>query len=151
MINKQVLSTNQFAYSGASAALQIAHSGRKASTYAPWLTDALTAKPPFKTSMLAPPEANGWTDVWAPSSLACVRIGHFRVKVEDMADCLFWVGFDRYDEKHATPSEMSLHDIETVKHAFVDAARRAMTAGYDVLESKLQYLTGWFAISNSPV
>ena len=43
---------------GAVAGIQLAHAGRKASTYAPWLMDGLISPPPIPLDMsTCPPEA----------------------------------------------------------------------------------------------
>lgn len=101
---------------GALAGIQLAHSGRKASTYAPWLTDGLISKPPIdvKGHVAVPPEAGGWLDVWAPSAIP-------------------------FNEQHADPHEMTLEQIEEVTQAFVDSTRRADEAGYDVVESAFAF------------
>jgi 2,4-dienoyl-CoA reductase-like NADH-dependent reductase (Old Yellow Enzyme family) len=39
-----------------------------------------------------------------------------------------------YNENHAMPKEMTLEDIEELKQDFVDAAKRAVAAGFDVIE-----------------
>jgi len=84
------------------AGIQLAHAGRKSSTYAPWLRDGLVSPPPFKKgdSNTCPPEAGGWTDVWAPSAIP-------------------------FDENHITPIAMGQKEIDQVKKGFVDATKRA--------------------------
>lgn len=39
-----------------------------------------------------------------------------------------------FNEDHATPREMTLEEIEELKQDFVSACRRAVTAGFDVIE-----------------
>lgn len=39
-----------------------------------------------------------------------------------------------FDAKSRTPREMDIDDIENVKNSFVDAAKRAAEAGYDIIE-----------------
>lgn len=39
-----------------------------------------------------------------------------------------------WNEDHATPKEMSLSDIEDLKTAWVASLKRALTAGFDVIE-----------------
>ena len=39
-----------------------------------------------------------------------------------------------YNEKHATPKEMTKKDIESLKKAWVASVTRALTAGFDVIE-----------------
>ncbi|PKQ25297.1 MAG: oxidoreductase [Actinobacteria bacterium HGW-Actinobacteria-4] len=81
---------------GAAAGIQLAHAGRKASTYREWSGRGSQ-----------PADAGGW-ETLAPSPVA----------------------FDGY----VAPREMSVADIEAVVTAFGQAARRALDAGFDVLE-----------------
>jgi 2,4-dienoyl-CoA reductase-like NADH-dependent reductase (Old Yellow Enzyme family) len=96
---------------GAKAGIQLAHAGRKASTYAPWLTDGLVSPPPvhLNGSRTAPPEVGGWDDVWAPSAIP-------------------------FSEGYPMPQEMTEADIQTTIDAFVAATKRADQVGYDVVE-----------------
>ncbi|NMO88194.1 NADH:flavin oxidoreductase/NADH oxidase [Actinomycetospora sp. TBRC 11914] len=81
---------------GATAAMQLAHAGRKASTIRPWEgSGPVTA------------DDGGWTPV-APSAEA----------------------FADYTEPHA----LSLDEIAALPGAFAAGARRALTAGFDVVE-----------------
>ncbi|KIQ07546.1 NADH:flavin oxidoreductase/NADH oxidase [Curtobacterium flaccumfaciens] len=82
---------------GAAAGIQLAHAGRKASTYRPW--DA--------THGTVPADQGGWTAV-APSAVA----------------------FDGYD----VPRELAVEDIRVVALAFAQSARRAVEAGFDLVE-----------------
>jgi len=82
---------------GAAAGIQLAHAGRKASTYRPWDT----------THGTVPADQGGWTTV-APSAVA----------------------FDGYD----VPRELALEDIRVVALAFAQSARRAVEAGFDLVE-----------------
>lgn len=82
---------------GALIGVQLAHAGRKASTWWPWA--------PERGSV--PAEDGGWTTV-APSSIA----------------------FDGF----ADPVALDTAGIEAVVTGFADAARRALDAGFDVLE-----------------
>jgi 2,4-dienoyl-CoA reductase-like NADH-dependent reductase (Old Yellow Enzyme family) len=77
--------------------MQLAHAGRKGSTYKPW-----------GGSGAIPPRDGGWVPV-APSTLA-------------------------YSETYPTPREMSTEEIRAVIDAFAQAARRALEAGFRVLE-----------------
>lgn len=88
---------------GAKAGIQLAHAGRKASTLAPWL-DTSTMSANVKTHTATTGAANGWEDVWGPSSLP-------------------------FAEGYPTPVEMTLKDIETVKKAWGEAVERAEAAG----------------------
>ncbi|KAA8894040.1 FMN-linked oxidoreductase [Sphaerosporella brunnea] len=66
--------------------------------------------PWLSTGDVATKEQNGWPDnVYGPSAIP-------------------------YNERHAMPKEMTKADIERVKQAFVDATRRAVKIGYDVIE-----------------
>lgn len=77
--------------------VQLAHAGRKASTYRPWATDSGTV-----------PEPDGGWQTVGPSNIP----------------------FDGLE----APSHMSRGDIANTVQAFVDAARRADRAGFDVVE-----------------
>ncbi|KAI1107707.1 FMN-linked oxidoreductase [Jackrogersella minutella] len=94
-----------FAHSqGQKIGIQLAHAGRKASTVAPWLI------PQGARSAVAAPEDNGWGDnVWAPSAV-------------------------RFGDDYAEPKAMTVEDIKALVQAFRDAARRAVEAGFDVIE-----------------
>jgi len=83
---------------GATAGIQLAHAGRKASTWPAWGT-------PERGSV--PAEQGGWTAL-GPSPIA----------------------FPGYAE----PDALDLAGIQTVVADFAAAARRAVTAGFDVLE-----------------
>jgi 2,4-dienoyl-CoA reductase-like NADH-dependent reductase (Old Yellow Enzyme family) len=82
---------------GATTAIQLAHAGRKASTYRPFASEHGSV----------PAAEGGWQTV-APSA----------------------VPYPGY----AVPTELDLAGIDTVVDDFVAAARRAVTAGFDVLE-----------------
>lgn len=82
---------------GAHAGIQLAHAGRKASTWWPWA--------PERGSV--PAAEGGWTTA-APSAIA----------------------FDGFD----APVALDLAGIDRVVEAFAVAARRAVDAGFDVLE-----------------
>lgn len=80
-------------------AIQLAHSGRKGSTFPPYISrDAL------------PVDQGGWDDIIGPSPIA------------------FGAGNDR------VPKEASLEDIAAVRRAFVAATKRAIEAGFQVIE-----------------
>lgn len=82
---------------GAIAGIQLAHAGRKASTWWPWAPDRGSV----------PASEGGWTTV-APSEVA----------------------FDGF----AMPSALDADGIDRVVDAFATATRRALDAGFDVLE-----------------
>ncbi|KAI1456928.1 FMN-linked oxidoreductase [Annulohypoxylon moriforme] len=94
-----------FAHSqGQKIGIQLAHAGRKASTLAPWLM------PEGSSRAVATAESGGWPDnVWAPSTI-------------------------KFSEGHAEPKAMTVEDIKTLVQAFKDAAKRAIAAGFDVIE-----------------
>lgn len=82
---------------GATAGIQLAHAGRKASTYRPWSEHRGTV----------PSEEGGWTAV-GPSAIA-------------------YPGY-------AVPTALDTAGIERVVSDFAAAARRAVAAGFDVIE-----------------
>ncbi|WP_281887148.1 NADH:flavin oxidoreductase/NADH oxidase [Agromyces rhizosphaerae] len=82
---------------GALAGIQLAHAGRKASTYRPWAAERGSV----------PVDEGGWETV-APSAVA----------------------FDGY----AVPTALTLDGIAEVVAAFAASARRAVDAGFDLLE-----------------
>ncbi|NBB08398.1 NADH:flavin oxidoreductase/NADH oxidase [Pseudomonas sp. SLFW] len=83
---------------GAVAGIQLAHAGRKASTWRPWLG---------KQGSI-PADQGGWTP-WGPSKIA-------------------------FDPKHTPPTPLDTPQIKEVVEAFVAAAKRALTAGFSVVE-----------------
>ena len=82
---------------GSLAGIQLAHAGRKASTWRPWADERGTV----------PVSAGGWRTV-APSAVA-------------------FEGFE-------PPAALDAAGIDAVVSAFATAARRALDAGFDVLE-----------------
>lgn len=71
---------------------------------------ASTVAPWLSAGAVAPKEHGGWPDnVKGPSNVP-------------------------FDENHATPKEMTIEDIEEFKKAFVAATKRALKAGFDVIE-----------------
>ncbi len=82
---------------GSVAGMQLAHAGRKGSTYRPWSGQGAI-----------PEDAGGW-QVPAPSAI-------------------------RFDESFPMPQEMTHKDIRQVVDAFAAAARRALAAGFQVIE-----------------
>ncbi|KAF5347369.1 hypothetical protein D9758_011272 [Tetrapyrgos nigripes] len=80
--------------------IQLAHSGRKGSTVAPFL----------HFGMLATENIGGWpNEVVGPSE-------------------------EPWDEHHATPKPLTKEGIQRIIKAFVDATKRALEAGFDVIE-----------------
>ena len=82
---------------GALAGIQLAHSGRKASTYAPWRGQG------------AVPESEGGWRVAGPSE-------------------------GPFSENYPRPQPLTIEGIRSVAGAFAQAARRALQAGFDVVE-----------------
>ncbi|KZT65810.1 FMN-linked oxidoreductase [Daedalea quercina L-15889] len=71
---------------------------------------ASTVAPWLDMGATAEEAANGWPDdVWAASAI-------------------------RFSDTFPQPKELTLEGIKRIKHAFVDAARRALRAGFDVIE-----------------
>jgi 2,4-dienoyl-CoA reductase-like NADH-dependent reductase (Old Yellow Enzyme family) len=83
---------------GATAGIQLAHSGRKGSTYR-WH--------PGQPEGYIPVAEGGW-ETMAPSAIAASNLPE--------------------------PKEMTLEDIEEFKEAFFESARRAVRAGFEVIE-----------------
>lgn len=84
--------------------IQLAHAGRKASTWSPFYEG------PKKNPNYVTKEEGGWPEeVVGPSALA-------------------------YDEGHLVAKELSTEEIKEIEKAFVDAADRAYKAGYDFVE-----------------
>ena len=82
---------------GALAGIQLAHAGRKASTYAPWRGQG------------AVPESEGGWQVAGPSE-------------------------GPFSENYPRPQPLTIEGIRSVTGAFAQAARRALQAGFDVVE-----------------
>ena len=74
---------------------------------------ASTAAPWLRAKRAVPIEFGGWPDnVWAPSR----------------------VPYDITNESDPDPEQLTLEDIQTVITAFAEAAKRAVRAGFDVIE-----------------
>jgi 2,4-dienoyl-CoA reductase-like NADH-dependent reductase (Old Yellow Enzyme family) len=84
---------------GAAAGIQLAHAGRKASTYRPW---------GGHTGAVAVADG-GWRPVWAPSAMA-------------------------FSSDYPAPTALDPSGIAAVVRAFAAAARRALAAGFQVVE-----------------
>ncbi len=82
---------------GAAAGIQLAHAGRKASTYRPWSGHGLL-----------PERRGGWQAV-GPT-------------------------YESFSEGYPVPRALSIPEIAGIVRAFADAARRALAAGFDVIE-----------------
>jgi len=83
---------------GAVAGIQLAHAGRKASTWRPWLGKQGSVRV----------EEGGWVPV-GPSPIA-------------------------FDPRHTVPTQLDERQIQDVIQAFADAAKRALEAGFSVVE-----------------
>lgn len=83
---------------GAVAGIQLAHAGRKASTWRPWLGKQGSVRV----------EEGGWVPV-GPSPIA-------------------------FDPRHTVPTQLDERQIQDVIQAFTDAAKRALEAGFSVVE-----------------
>jgi 2,4-dienoyl-CoA reductase-like NADH-dependent reductase (Old Yellow Enzyme family) len=83
---------------GAAAGIQLAHAGRKASTFRPW-----------DGSGAVPESEGGWTPVEAPSAMP-------------------------FSNDYLVPHAMTESGIAGVVEAFAAAARRALAAGFRVIE-----------------
>lgn len=83
---------------GAVAGIQLAHAGRKASTWRPWLGKQGSVRV----------EEGGWVPV-GPSLIA-------------------------FDPRHTVPTQLDERQIQDVIQAFADAAKRALEAGFSVVE-----------------
>ncbi len=83
---------------GSVSGMQLAHAGRKASTYRPWSGHGAVAE-----------SDGGWSNVLAPSAIA-------------------------FGNDYPQPVEMSKQDIAATINAFADAAKRALAAGFRVIE-----------------
>ncbi|MFJ4141561.1 NADH:flavin oxidoreductase/NADH oxidase [Pseudomonas sp. NPDC089734] len=83
---------------GAVAGIQLAHAGRKASTWRPWLGKHGSV-----------PESEGGWKPLGPSAIA-------------------------FDPQHTVPVQLTEEQIQALIQAFVDAARRALIAGFKVVE-----------------
>ncbi|OAP63898.1 hypothetical protein AYL99_03125 [Fonsecaea erecta] len=100
---------------GSLAGIQLGHAGRKASTVPPWIADQA-----HRSAMRATAEVGGWPEhvvgpmggpenSWDGKGLA--------------DDGGFW-----------SPRQLSVSDIQEIVHAFAASARRAVQAGFDVIE-----------------
>ena len=83
---------------GSVAGMQLAHAGRKASTYRPW-----------EGHGVVPEQAGGWKKVGAPSALS-------------------------FADSYPMPDALTHEGIQDIVAAFANAARRAGTAGFRVIE-----------------
>ncbi|KAG7099587.1 hypothetical protein E1B28_001417 [Marasmius oreades] len=91
---------------GVKIGIQLAHAGRKASTYAPWVQEKVGQG----LRNAASKEENGWPDeVVGPTSTP-------------------------FNEHFPIPKELTKEQLEEVENAFVAAIKRAEEAGFDFIE-----------------
>ena len=83
---------------GAMSGMQLAHAGRKASTYRPWSGNGAIGE-----------SEGGWKNVLAPTAIA-------------------------FADNYPQPVGMSTQDIASTVNAFAAAAKRALAAGFRVIE-----------------
>lgn len=89
--------------------IQLAHAGRKASTWAPWVAMHLNGAPTVKNHEV-PKELGGWPGkVYGPSAI-------------------------KWSDDYPEVTEITLEGIQTVKDAFVAAAKRCKEIGFDFIE-----------------
>ncbi|KAJ7191928.1 hypothetical protein GGX14DRAFT_596597 [Mycena pura] len=92
---------------GTKVGMQLAHAGRKASTYAPWLKDKMG----HGTSWVAQADENGWPDdTYAPSAISFS------------------------DGTYPHPKAMTEEDVKYIEDAYVAATKRCLGIGFDFLE-----------------
>ncbi|RIA84064.1 putative NADPH dehydrogenase C23G7.10c [Glomus cerebriforme] len=103
---------------GVKIGIQLAHSGRKSSTIAPFIL-VKGHENNVKIPNLSPEEYGGWpNDVVGPSPIP-------------------------WDENHANPKELTIEQIHEIEEAYVAAAKRAEKAGFDIIE--LHFAHGYLA------
>ncbi|KAJ7110022.1 hypothetical protein C8R44DRAFT_801208 [Mycena epipterygia] len=97
----------EFSHSqGTKIGVQLAHAGRKASTYAPWIKDKMG----HGTSWVAQEDENGWpNNVYGPSAIP-------------------------FSETYPHPKALTEEDIKYVEDAFVAATERCKQIGFDFIE-----------------
>ncbi|KAI0697546.1 FMN-linked oxidoreductase [Cytidiella melzeri] len=94
---------------GTPIGIQLAHAGRKASTYAPWVHLGAT-KARRATKWYADANENGWLhDVVSPSNVP-------------------------FADDYPLPKEMTKEDLDRVEQAFVAATERCKKIGFDFIE-----------------
>jgi 2,4-dienoyl-CoA reductase-like NADH-dependent reductase (Old Yellow Enzyme family) len=95
---------------GTKIGVQLAHAGRKASTYAPWV-HADAARNHVADTYTASEEENGWPkNVYGPSAIP-------------------------YSDRYPMPKEMTEQDMQYVEDAFVAATERSKAAGFDFIQN----------------
>ena len=116
--------------SGAKIGIQLAHAGRKASTYAPWVAmDTRGVR--LTASHAAGSDENGWPDdgewLFSPPKSG--------VRLKCLSDKIVWGASDiPFSQQYPKPKAMTSEKIAEVKQAFVDAIKRCKAIGFDFIE-----------------
>lgn len=93
---------------GTKIGIQLAHAGRKASTYAPWVS--YTPGQPRPDGQTAKATENGWPEqVNGPSPIA-------------------------WSSRHVVPHELTVEEIKRIEDAFIAAVERCKQVGFDFIE-----------------
>ncbi|KAJ7897040.1 NADH:flavin oxidoreductase 2 [Mycena olivaceomarginata] len=97
----------EFSHSqGTKIGIQLAHAGRKASTYAPWVKDRVG----HGTSWVAQENENGWpNNVYGPSAIP-------------------------WSETYPSPKAATEQDLQYIEDAFAAATKRCHEIGFDFIE-----------------
>ncbi|KAJ7170070.1 hypothetical protein C8R46DRAFT_1091035 [Mycena filopes] len=91
---------------GTKVGIQLAHAGRKASTYAPWVKERVG----HGGSWVSEENENGWpNNVFAPSAIP-------------------------FSQTYPQPKEMTEQDMQYVEDAFAAATKRSLEIGFDFIE-----------------
>jgi len=101
----------EFAHAqGCTIGIQLAHAGRKASTYAPWVESRRIADNSVSNTEVASAEENGWPDnVVGPSDVP-------------------------FNDDYPKPKPLTKEGIQKVVDAFAAATERCKTIGFDFIE-----------------
>ncbi len=67
-------------------------------------------------------------------SVPAVQLNHAGRKAEVSDDIIYAPSDIRFSSEYKTPAEMTSKDIERIKKDFVEAAKRAVKAGYEIIE-----------------
>ncbi|KAG8917881.1 hypothetical protein FRC02_002799, partial [Tulasnella sp. 418] len=103
---------------GVHIGIQLAHGGRKSSSYAPWVEfNAFRQRRPEATKSFASKEENGWPDdIYAPSDIP-------------------------FSELCPTPKAYTTEQIKELQQRYVEAIERCKKIGFDFIE--LHYAHGY--------
>lgn len=115
---------------GAKIGIQLAHAGRKASTYSPWV--AMDPRGvPLTASHIAGSDENGWPD----NGAWYLRLPKTSVGLRCPPGKIVWSSSDiPFSKGYPKPKPMTLAKIAEVKQAFVDAIKRCKAIGFDFIE-----------------